>query len=492
MAADSGLPAKTATEILGLLRAGAVSPLELLDALEARIAETDGAVNALPTLCFERARDRARALMDRPAGARGMLAGLPVAIKDLDPVAGVRTTWGSPVYADFVPERSDCLVEMLEAEGAVVYAKSNTPEFGAGANTFNEVFGATRNPWDTSKSCAGSSGGSAVALATGQAWLASGSDLGGSLRSPASFCSVVGFRPSPGRVAHGAAGPGSYPDDLPGIPGQPFSVAGPMARNVPDTALLLDAMVGHHPADPISLPRARESYVEAVAARKRPRKVAFSRDLGVTPVDGEVADICAAAARRFEELGCVVEEAHPDFSDVQDIFQTWRAMSFYVGKKTLLETRRDALKPEVIWNIERAAELTVDDFARVELARGRYLARARAFFEEYDLLVCPATIVPPYPVEHRYVERLGSHTFANYVEWLTVAYAVTLTGHPAMSVPAGFTASGLPVGLQVVGGPRGEADLLSAANLYEEAAGLAGLVPIDPRPPAANGAEDGA
>jgi amidase len=483
MAADASLIKKTATEIHGLLKSEAVSPLDLLDALEARVAEVDDKVNALPTLCFERARDSAKAVMEKPVAERGLLAGMPVAIKDLSPVAGVRSTWGSPIYADFVPERSDCMVEILEDNDALIYAKANTPEFGAGANTFNEVFGATVNPWDTSKSCAGSSGGSAVALATGQAWMATGSDLGGSLRNPASFCSVVGFRPSPGRVAAGSSGPGAFPPDLLGIPGQPFGVSGPMARNVPDVALMLDSMVGHHRADTISLPRARESYVDAVAARKLPRKVAFSRDLGVTPVHPEVASICEAAAKRFEELGCIVEEAHPDFTDIQDIFQTWRAMSFYVGKKTLLDNHRGLLKPEVIWNIERAAELTVDDFARVELARGRYLARAGAFFEEYDLLLSPATIVPPYPVEQRFVAELGDHKFDNYVEWLSIAYAITLTGYPAVSVPAGFTHDVLPVGLQLVGGPRGEADLLSAANLYEELTGFANLVPMDPRAP---------
>ena len=484
MSADLSLVKKPATEVLALLKTEEVSPLDLLDVLETRIHAVDGDVNALPTLCFDRARDRAKFMMGKPLPERGMLAGMPVVIKDLDPVANVRTTWGSPVYADFIPHRSDCLVEVLERNGGNIYAKANTPEFGAGANTFNEVFGATLNPWDTSKSCAGSSGGSAVALATGQAWLASGSDLGGSLRNPASFCSVVGFRPSPGRVAHGPAGVGAYPPVLAGIPGQPFGVAGPMARNVPDVALMLDAMVGQHSGDPISLPRAQESYVEAVTARKKPHKVAFSRDLGVTPVDKEVADICETAAKRFESFGCIVEEAHPDFTDVQDIFHTWRAMSFYVGKKKLLDTQRDALKPEVIWNIERASELTVDDFARVELARGRYLNRAVRFFENYDILLSPATIVPPFPVENRFVERIGDHEFSNYVEWLTIAYAITLTGHPAMSVPAGFTASGLPVGLQIVGGPRGEADLLSAANLYEETTGYSDLVPLDPRLPA--------
>ena len=478
---DRDLITMTANDVVNLLKKNEVSPIELLNALEKRINEIDTDVNALPTRCFSRSKSEANKLMQKPLEERGLLAGLPIAIKDLAPVQGVKSTWGSPVYKDFVPTRSDCLVENVEKEGGLVYAKSNTPEFGAGANTFNEVFGATLNPWDTSKSCAGSSGGSAVALATGQAWIASGSDLGGSLRNPASFCSVVGLRPSPGRVAFGAAGEGAFPSDLFGIPGQPFSVSGPMARNVPDVALLLDAMVGHHPRDPISLPRTETRYLDAVKSRTKPKKVAFSKDLGVTPVDQEVAEICEKAAKRFEQLGCIVEEAHPDFSDVQDIFQTWRAMSFYVGKKALLDTNKDLLKPEVVWNIERAAEITVDDFARVELARARYLNRAVTFFEEYDLLLSPATVVPPYPVEQRFVAELGDHKFSNYVEWLSIAYAITITGHPALSVPAGFTKDGLPVGLQIVGGPRGEANLLSAANLYEEISDLKNLVPIIPK-----------
>lgn len=482
---DQSLIALTATQLLDRLASDEVTPLDLLDALETRIGEVDGALNAVCTTCFDRARAQASELMKKPHNERGVLAGIPVAIKDLEAVSGVRTTLGSSIYADFVPSASDCMVEQVEAAGGVIYAKTNTPEFGAGANTFNDVFGATVNPWDTSKSCAGSSGGSAVALASGTAWLASGSDLGGSLRNPASFCSVVGFRPSPGRVAHGGARAGAYPDNLGGMPNDPFGIAGPMARNVPDLALLLDAMVGHHRADARSMPREAHSYRHAVAARRLPRRVAFSRDFGITPVDPEVASICEAAARRFEDLGCIVEEAHPDFSDVQDIFQTNRAISFYVSKKGLLESHRDALKPEVIWNIERAGEVTMDDVRRVELARAAYLRRSVEFFDDYDLLLSPATIVPPYPVEQRFVERCGEVEFSNYIEWCTIAYAITVTGFPVMSAPAGFTASGLPVGLQLVGPPRGEGALLSAANLYEEAAGLARHVPIVPRAPEA-------
>lgn len=472
----SELIAKPATEIVALLRAGEVSTLDLLDALEARIAEVEPAVNALPTLCFDRARDNARALAARPAAERGVLAGLPVAIKDLLNVAGVRSTQGSPIFADTVPATSDVAVLTLEAAGGVVYAKANTPEFGAGANTFNEVFGRTLNPWDTSRSCAGSSGGSAVALATGTAWMASGSDLGGSLRNPASFCGIVGLRPTPGRVAHGPSA----------LPYNSMSVEGPMARTVADCALMLDAMSGASPVDPISLERPAMSFTDALAARRTPKRVAFSRDLGgITPVDPEVAEIVERAARRFEDMGCIVEEASPDFTDVQMIFQTFRAMGMATARAELLERHRDLLKPEVIWNIEQGLALIREEVAAAELARGRYYHRVRAFYDSYDLVLCPATVVPPYPVENRYVEECQGHKFSNYIEWCTVAYAFTCAGLPAISVPAGFTAGGLPVGLQIAGPPRGEAAVLAAAALFEEAAPWAQTLPVDPRPPKA-------
>ena len=475
---------KTATEIRQQLLSEDISPIDLLDAIESRIAEVESSVNALPTLCFDRARERAGELMKKPLSERGLLAGLPVAVKDLDSVAGVRTTFGSTIFSDFVPTESDCLVDMVESEDGIVYAKTNTPEFGAGANTFNEVFGKTVNPWDTSKSCAGSSGGSAVALATGTAWLATGSDLGGSLRNPASFCSIVGFRPSPGRVAHGGSGPGASPEGLGGLINQPFAVSGPMARNVPDVALLLDAMSGVHPSDPLTIPREGVSFLESVeqalATDQQPLRVAFSRDFGITPVNPEVADIVEKAAKVFETLGCTVEHAHPDFTDAEDIFQTNRAILFYTGQRKLLETARDQVKPELVWNIEKARQVSLDDIARVEAARSAYILRATQFFKDYDLLLSPATIVPPYPVEQRYVESCEGVTFDNYIQWCSIAYAITNTGFPAMSVPAGFTATGMPVGMQIVAGPRAERALLCAAARYEAQAGLKDKVPMSP------------
>ena len=463
---------KSAREIVGLLASGEVSPLDLLDALEARIAAVDGTVNALPTLCFERARRHAREITARPPGERGPLRGLPVAIKDLAAVAGVRTTHGSPIFADHVPETSDVVVEMLEARGGVVYAKSNTPEFGAGGNTFNPVFGSTRNPWDLDKSAAGSSGGAAAALASGTAWLAQGSDMGGSLRNPASFCGIVGLRPSPGRVARGPSG----------LPFQTLSVLGPMARNVGDTALLLDAMAGRHTADPLSWPAPASSFLSAAEARRKPTRVAYSRDLGVTPVDAEVAAITEATARRLEEAGAIVEDAHPDLSEAPEVFQVLRALDFAVSLGEHYEHAREALKPEIVWNIEKGHALTADQVIAAEAKRGLLYHSMLAFFEDYDLLLSPATIVPPFPVEQRTVEACEGEAFETYIDWLAIAFAITVTSCPALSLPCGFARRDrLPVGLQMVGRPGGEAELLSAAALLEDILGLAGATPIDPR-----------
>jgi amidase len=468
----SDLIRQSATRVVSLLADGEVSPLELLDALERRIAAVDPQVNAVPTLCFERARAAAKTAMKKKSASWGPLALLPVAIKDLTDVAGVRTTYGSTIYQHHVPQQSDLLVSRLESNGAVIYAKTNTPEFGAGANTFNEVFGATLNPWDTTRSAAGSSGGSAVALATGMAWLAHGSDMGGSLRNPASFCGVVGLRPSPGRVA---ASPGRRIDET-------LSVEGPMARNVADVALFLDAMTGADRGDPLSMPRPELSFVQALQTSPAPKRVAYSGDLGITPVDPEVASITEKAALRFEELGVAVERAHPDFSEAHECFHALRARSFAVERREF-ERHRDRLKPEIIWNIEAGLRLTGDDIVRAERQRYEMFRRCVDFFDRYDLLLTPATILPAYPVEQRYPESCAGHRFRNYFEWLAIAYAITLVCSPALSLPCGFTRSGLPVGLQIAGPPRGEAAVLAGAKMLEEALGLAAAVPIEPRSP---------
>jgi amidase len=473
VASDQELARESACAIVDKLNSGEVTPLDLLDVLEMRIAEVDGKVNALPTLCFDRARTRAKALMNKPLGDRGLLAGMPVPIKDLIDVEGVLNTQGSPIYKDTISRHSDIVVEHLEDNGALVYAKSNTPEFGAGANTFNEVFGATRNPWNTSRSAAGSSGGAAVALATGMAWLAHGTDMGGSLRNPASFCGIVGMRPSIGRVAHSPA----FKID------RNLTVHGPMARNVEDLALLLDAMSGEHPADPLSLPSLPASFLSAARSGNKPKRVAYSPDLGITPVDPEIAAITRKAAARFAEAGAVLEEAHPDLREAHECFHVLRAFDFAISKAALLRSKRDLLKPEVIWNIEAGLKLTVEQIERAEAQRVAITARTLEFFKSYDLLLAPATIVAPFPIENRYVAECAGKKFDNYVEWLGIAYAITLACCPALSLPCGFTASGLPVGLQVVAPPRGETQLLAGAKVLEDIMGLRGTTPIDPRPP---------
>ncbi|MBO4221181.1 amidase family protein [Bradyrhizobium neotropicale] len=468
---DQGLVRESACTVVDKLRAGEVTPLDLLDVLEKRIAEVDDRVNALPILCFDRARQHAKALMQKPATERGLLAGLPVPIKDLTNVAGVLTTQGSPIFKDIVATRSDIVVTHLEANGGVIYAKSNTPEFGAGANTFNEVFGATLNPWDTSRSAAGSSGGAAVALATGMAWLAHGTDMGGSLRNPASFCGIVGMRPSIGRVAHT---PSAMID-------RNLTVHGPMARNVEDLALLLDAMSGEYAADPLSLPAPTASFLSATRSGKRPKRIAYSPDLGITPVDPEVRAVTRKAAERFAEAGAIVEEAHPDLSEAHECFHVLRAFDFAVTKAALLRTKRDLLKPEVIWNIEEGQKLTVEQLERAEAQRVAMTARTLEFFGSYDLLLTPATIVAPFPIENRYVAECDGKKFDNYVQWLGIVYAITLACCPALSLPCGFTGSGLPVGLQMVAPPRGEAQLLAGAKVLEDILGVHCTTPIDPR-----------
>ncbi|MGI9285960.1 MAG: amidase [Pseudomonadales bacterium] len=464
----------TAREVVKQLKAGAITPLELIDAAEGRIAATDSVLNALPTLCLERARKHARHIMNDGAktnNGRDLLGGVPLAVKDLNDVVGVRTTYGSPLFADHIPDDSDVMVETLEANGGIVVGKANTPEFGHGANTFNEVFGKTRNPWNTAMTCGGSSGGSAVAVASGQTWLATGSDLGCSLRTPAAFCSIVGLRPSPGRIARSRTR----------LPYDNLWVQGPMARNVGDVALMLDAMTGEHPADPISMPYPMSTFVEAVDNPVPPKRVAWSRDLGgITPVAKEIADICEAATIRFTEINAEVDEACPDFSDVRSLFHVLRANQFVGDLGDLLRSNRDKVREEVIWNLEKGEKLTAGDLANAERARGLLYSRVSDFFKDYDLLVTPATVVAPFDVDIKAIDEVEGHKFENYFDWYTISYAITATSLPALSLPCGFTTNGLPVGLQIIGPPRGEAQILAAAVLMEQVFGISKKVPIDP------------
>ena len=468
----------SAVEAVARLKTGELSPLDLVEASARRIAEVEPAVNALPTLCLDRARDHARRIMQSSdasaaAGEAGWLAGLPVSIKDLTDVAGVRTTYGSPIFADHVPAKSHPLVERIERKGGIVMGKSNTPEFGAGGSTFNEVFGRTRNPWNTSLTSGGSTGGGAVSVATGEVWLAQGTDHGGSLRGPGSHCSVVGLRPSPGRVTRGT---------VPNLWSQ-LSVQGPMARNVADLALFLDTMAGFCPLDPMTFEAPALSFSDAVAQPVAPKRVAFTADYnGRMPVDREVREICTKAARRFEELGCIVEETSPDIGTADEAFHILRGQHFVVDRLLQMRDYRDKLKPDIIWNTERGLNQTPSDIARGERERAAFYRRMIEFFGTYDLLVTPGAQAPAFDVNLRNAPMIGGKTPDNYMGGSTATAVMTISACPAMAVPCGFDEYGRPVGLQFVGKPRGEAALLQAAALFEQVTGLNRLLPIDPKP----------
>lgn len=475
MSAIDELVRLTATEAVSRLRRREISPLELIDAAAARIEAVEGKVNALPIRFLDTAREKARQFMARKPPQNppaGWLAGLPLAAKDYNDVAGQRTTFGSPIFADAIASVNDHTVATLESSGAIFMAKSNVPEF-AGSNTFNPVFGATRNPWNLKMTAGGSSGGAAAALASGSQWLAMGSDLGGSLRIPASYCSIAGMRPSPGRVPRGA-----------GLPAfDTLWVEGPMARNVADLALMLDALSVQHAHDPLSMPAPRVPFSTAVRGPRPPRRVGFSTNLGLSNVDPEVAAICRAASLRFTSLGTAVEEASPDFSNAIETFQTLRGLLFAALRGELLKTERGRINPSIVWNIDKGLALTADEIIRAERERAALYHRVAAFFDEFDLLLCPTVAVPPYPVEQPYPTRIGDQELTSYIDWMFLTFAVTLTGCPALSLPCGFTRQGMPVGLQIIGPSHADAAVIAAASLLEREFGIASRLPIDPASP---------
>ena len=405
--------------------------------------------------------------------ARGWLGGLPISVKDLIETKDVRTTFGSKIYSDYVPSVSDVLVRRLESRGAIVIGKSNTPEFGAGASTFNEVFGTTKNPWNLDKSVAGSSGGACASVASGEVWLATGSDLGGSLRTPASFNSVVGLRPCPGRV----------PNDRKLELLNCLHVQGPIARNCRDEALFLDAMAGFDQSDPLSYPAPVNSYMSSIEKPVIPRRIGYSSDLGITHVDPEVDSICRKAIKSYEEYGSVIEENCSDFSGAIESFNVLRGASFATNLASEYKHHRDLLKPDIVWNIEQGLQLTSDQIGQAVRTQTKIIRSLLKYFDNYDLLICPCAIVPPFDVDLRYVESVGSHNFSTYFEWIAITFAVTLTTCPVLAVPAGFTKDGLPVGIQIIGPPRAEEAILSAGHLLEQQTEIWKQLPIDPRTP---------
>jgi amidase len=462
MASDEALTRKSAVELAGMMRARAVSPVEVLDAHLAVIARLNPRLNAIVTLSAEQARDAARRaeakiLASAPVGA---LEGLPFGVKDVTETAGIRTTYGSPLHTDFVPTEDAEVVRRLKAAGAILLGKTNTPEFATGANTVNAVFGATRNPWNPALSPAGSSGGSAVAVASGMLPLAQATDFGASIRIPAAFCGIVGLRPTPGLTPN-------HPMPLGWDPGQ---VHGPLARSAEDAALMLDAMVGLSRLSPISVAPPWRSAREAVAGTRDARglRIAYAADIAGIGVEGEIDQICRAAARRLEDSDATVEEIAFDVSEGRDPYQIWRG-AWMVGQQHTRLGQRAEFGENLRGGVERGLAVTTTDLAAAEAARLAVYHRFRFLFERFDILLTPAAPVKPFPVEMNFPTEINGRALANYIDWIAPAFLVTLAGLPAGSAPAGKTADGLPVGLQIVA-PRFEEPLiLSVAKLVQQA-----------------------
>ncbi len=452
-----------ATELAQLLRNKEISAREVVLAHLAQIERVNPQINAIITLVAERALADAE-LVDaaRMRGeVLGPLHGLPIAHKDLQPTRGIRTTFGSPIYQDNIPEEDSLLVERFKRAGAIMLGKTNVPEFGAGSQTFNPIFGATRNPYDLTRTSGGSSGGAASALACGLIPIADGSDMGGSLRNPASFCNVVGLRPSPGRVP-------SWPTENAWFT---LSVDGPMARTVADVALVLSAIAGADARSPISLAEPAEIFAQPLGRDFKGTRVAWV-DFGL-PYQTEVTQALNSTRKTFEALGCVIDEVALDFSDADEIFKALRAWNFEAGLSEEYAFHKDKLKDTIIWNIEQGLPLIGPQLAGLEMRRTQLFHRLREFMEKYEFLIMPVSQVLPFDVNQPYPTEIDGQKMLTYIDWMKSCYYISVVGNPALSVPSAFDAqTGLPVGIQIVGRHRDDWGVLQLGYAFEQATQL--------------------
>jgi amidase len=436
-----------------------LSPSELLESCLKRIDKTNAAVNAIVALDADAARRAARAVEAalQAGDALGPLAGLPIGVKDLQATAGLTTTEGSLLFKGHVPTADEYSVANVRRAGGVILAKTNTPEFGAGSNTRNRVYGATGNPFAPAKTSAGSSGGSAAALALGQVPLATGSDYGGSLRTPAAYCGVVGFRPSPGVVPSLDRAAGLIP----------FAVIGPMGRSVADAHLLLTAQIGRDKSDPFSSDDNQRIPRHLSGADLGRLRVAVSCDLGCAPIDRSIAEVFAARVRRFGHVFRDVQHRSPDFANVHEIFETLRGVYFLAAHRERLQHQRQLLDTNVIDNTERALQLSVADVARAHVEQTKLAKRFLAFFTEVDVLICPAASVSPFPHAQLFVEEINGEKMQTYMSWLAITYAPTMALACAAVLPCGVDHSGMPFGIQLIGPPGADAHILEVAHALE-------------------------
>jgi amidase len=454
----------SAIEMARLIRTKKLSAREALADHLKQIERVNPKVNAIVTLVPEMAeKAAARADEMQAHGAKlGPLHGLPAAHKDLQLTRGIRTTYGSPLYRDYIPTENDLVVDRLQAAGAITLGKSNTPEFGAGSQTFNTVFGATRNPWDLTKTCGGSSGGAAVALACGLVPVADGSDAGGSLRNPAAFCNVVGFRPSVGRVPAPKADFGW----------STLSTSGCLGRSVADLALVLSTIAGPDPRAPLSVNEPGTVFARPLGRSFKGVRVAWFKDLGGVPFDPRVRAIVDSHRATFESLGCIVEQAEPDFAPAEVSFRVLRAWNSAHTYGARLREHPDAFKDTLKGEIEEGLRLTGTDLARAEVAHATVWRGFQAFLAKYEYFVLPTTQLPPFDIATPYPTEIADARFTNYIDWMKSCWYISATGNPAASVPAGFTPEGLPVGIQIVGRDKEDFAVLQLAHAFEQATGF--------------------
>jgi len=455
----------SARKLASLVHSRKLSATEVMKAFIAQTERVNPKVNAIVTFLPEAALSAAKRF-DRnfKANKSRPLAGLPIAYKDNVPTKGIRTTSGSPIYKDHVPTQDHLIVERLTAAGAITLGKTNLPEFAAGSHTFNVVFGATLNPYDLGRSAGGSSGGAAAAVASGMLPFADGGDLAASLRNPGNFCNVVGFRPTPGRVPHWPA-PNAW---------NTLGVLGPIARTVSDTAFLLSAMAGPDRRAPTSIAEPGKVFASSLSRSFKKTRIAWSKNLGGLPVDPRVTTVLEEQVKVFKNLGCIVEEAEPDFSGATEAFETLRAVAFVQNYGELVKTRRGDVKDTIIWNVAQGLKLTPEQIARADALRTALYQRMRAFLERYEFLLCPVNQVVPFPADMEYPKLIDGVRMDNYLDWMKSCYYITITSHPAISVPAGFTGDAvpLPVGLQIVGRYRDDFGVLQLAHAFEQETGV--------------------
>ena len=450
---------RSAVELRDMIRSKEISPVELLASSRERIEQVNGSVNALIATCYDRAEREAKRAEEAVlrGDELGLLHGLPIGIKDLVLTEGLRTTFGSPQFEHFVPETDERQVQAVRAAGAVVIGKTNTPEFGAGANTVNPVYGATGNPFDPEKTCAGSSGGSAVALATGMVPLATGSDMGGSLRNPAAYCGIVGMRPSPGAVS----------DETRQLGWSPLGVQGPMARSVDDLALLYRAMAADDARDPLGYPIGSDALYPLQDVDLGDIKVAISEDLGFAPVDNDIRATFRTAIEKLQSAFASVRQVNPPLEGSDEAFEVNRALSFVAAHKQTYYDNPDVLGPNIIANVEQGLLMSLADVGQAMAAHTAIYKRFIDFMKDYDVLICPAMSVPPFPHGQLYPTEINGEPLRTYFHWLALAYGLTLTCHPVVCLPAGLDHTGMPFGIQICGKRGGDARVLAIARAIE-------------------------